>query len=308
MYVRTISDRLLALAVSAIACVLCGPAAAASAADVLSLLDEMQRNWAQIEDYTKRVEKTERLVDGDVTEQVILIKYRQPGHFYMEVLDGLNKGGELIWPAREGSELAVAHAGGFKGGFAKFLVKTVVFSKVVPTEFALDDPKIGEWQHQTVPDTSIGATIDQIARNVRLAIDNGEGQVSLAQDCADGEPCLLRLDFEFPAASGRQHKVSDGETLWSIAASYNQPMYVIWYNNPQVKGPRDLKAGTTLFIPTYYAASGSVWVAPASLQPTQIEIFDASGKLYERYVYSDVQVNVGLGDLDFDPQNPDYRF
>ncbi|MEJ2129222.1 MAG: DUF1571 domain-containing protein [Woeseiaceae bacterium] len=308
MYVRTISDRLASIALCALACLLHGPAAADGAADVLSLLDEMEQNWSRVEDYTKRVEKTERLVDGDVTKQVILIKYRRPGDFYMKVLEGPNKGGELIWPVREGSDLAVAHAGGFKGGVAKFLVKTVIFRKIVPTEFALDDPQIGEWQHQTVPDTSIGATIEQIARNVRLAVENGEGQVVLAQDCEVGEPCPLRLDFEFPAGSGQQLVVSDGETLWSIAEAYDRPMYVIWYNNPQVKGPRKLKAGTTLFIPTYYAASGSVWVAPESLLPTRIEIFDASGKLYERYNYSDVQINVGLTDLDFDPQNADYRF
>ena len=289
-------------------CLLAGPARADDVEDVLSLLADMEQNWALIQDYTKTVEKTERLVDGDVTEQVILIKYRQPGHFYMKVIDGLNKGGELIWPVREGSDLAVAHAGGFKGGFAKFLVKTVIFRKVVPTEFALDDPQIGEWQHQTVPDTSMGATIGLIARNVRLALEKGEGSFGLAQECAGDEPCQLRLDFEFPADAGEVHEAAEGETLWSIAAAYGRPMYVVWHNNPEVKGPRKVKAGDTLFIPAYYAARGSVWVSPDSLLPTRIEIFDASGELYERYVYSDVQINVGLTDLDFDPDNPDYRF
>ena len=35
---------------------------------------------------------------------------------------------------------------------------------------------------------------------------------------------------------------------------------------------------------------------------------DAFGELYERYLYRDVQLNIGLTDLDFDPANPDYRF
>ncbi len=308
MHIRTRYDALQRCRIGALLLILPAFAAADSADDVLSLLAEMEQNWAQIEDYTKRVEKTERLVDGDVTEQLIFIKYRQPGQFYMKVLEGPNKNGELIWPAREGSELAIAHAGGFKGGLAKFLVATVIFSKVVPTEFALDDPQIGEWQHQTVPDTSIGATIAQIAGNVRLGVENGEGKVGLAEDCEDDGACLVRLDFEFPAESGQVHEAAEDETLWSISRAYGRPMYVIWYNNPTVKGPRKLKPGTRVFIPTYYAARGSVWVEPERLLPTRIEIFDASGNLYERYIYSDVQINVGLTDLDFDPGNPEYRF
>ena len=73
-------------------------------------------------------------------------------------------------------------------------------------------------------------------------------------------------------------------------------------------GPRKIKAGQTLFIPRYYSARGTVWVSPETLLPTRIEIFDANDELYERYVYRDVRLNIGLTDLDFDPENPDYRF
>lgn len=308
MHLGTTYVRTLLLLAGAVLCSLNATAAASDADEVLHLLTEMETTWSEVRDYTKRVEKTERLVDGDVTEQVIYIKYRQPGDFYMKVLEGPNKGGELIYPVREGSDLAAAHAGGFKGGLARFLVKTVILRSVVPTEFALDDPEIGEWQHQTVPDTSIGATIAQIAANVRLAVENGEGHIGLVQDCADDLHCLLRVDFEFPADAGQEHEVRDGETLWTIASSYDRPMYVIWFNNRDVPGPRTLNPGQTLFIPTYYAARGSVWISPDSLVPARIEIYDANDELYERYVYADIQIDVGLTDLDFDATNPDYRF
>lgn len=276
--------------------------------DALALLAEMEQAWSAVDDYTKLVEKTERLVNGDVTEQSVFVKFRRPEYFYMIVLDGLNKGGELIYPAREGSDLAVAHAGGFRGGFARFLQKTVILRKVVPTEFSLDDPSLGEWQHQTATDASIGATIDRIAGNVRRAAAYGEGEIGVAEDCDAGGNCLLRLDFSFPTAVGETHEVVDGETLWSIGDAYGRSMYTLWYANPQVRGPRKLRAGQNLFIPRYYAARGSVWVSPERLLPTRIEIFDADGELYERYVYAEVRVNVGLTDADFDPENPDYRF
>ena len=276
--------------------------------DVLGLLSAMEQAWLEIDDYSKLVDKTERLIDGDVTEQTVFIKFRKPGDYYMTVLDGPNKGGELIYPAREGSDLAVAHAGGFKGGLARFLQATVILKKVVPTEFRLDDPSLGEWQHQTATDTSMGATIDQIAGNVRRAIEFGEGDMSLAEVCDDDGNCLFKLDFSLPADAGEEYVTEDGDTLWSIAAAYDRPMYVIWYHNPDVRGPRKVKPGRTLFIPRYYSARGTVWVSPDALLPEKIEIFDANDRLYERYIYRDVRLNIGLTDLDFDPENPDYRF
>jgi outer membrane lipoprotein-sorting protein len=296
------------LATCAIAFMFVGSAAASDIDKVLSLLADMEDAWSNIVDYTKQVDKTERLVDGDVTEQTVLIKYRRPGEFYMTVLDGENKGGELIYPARKGAMMAVAHAGGFKGGLARFLVKTVVLRGAVPTEFRLDDPLIGRRQHQTVLETSLGATIARIARNVRSAIENGEGTIIIGQDCPDTARCQLRLDFELPATAGQMHEVQQGETLWTISSSYDQSMYAIWYNNRNVKRPEKVDPGQILFIPRYYAARGTVWVSADSSLPTRIEILDASGKLYERYVYSDVQINIGLTDLDFDSRNPDYRF
>ena len=42
--------------------------------------------------------------------------------------------------------------------------------------------------------------------------------------------------------------------------------------------------------------------------PIQIAIYDAEGRLTEKYGYEHLQLNVGLTELDFEPTNPDYRF
>ncbi len=42
--------------------------------------------------------------------------------------------------------------------------------------------------------------------------------------------------------------------------------------------------------------------------PVYAEIFDWHGQLIERYGYSDVRLNPGLTDADFDPKNPAYGF
>ena len=179
---------------------------------------------------------------------------------------------------------------------------------MVPTEFELDAPEIGKWQHHAAPETSFQATIERIASNLRTAIDRNEGAIALQRDCQDGARCRLRLEFELPPAAGQWHEVQDGESLWTIASDYGQPMYVVWYANPEVRKPRKVRPGQALFIPSYYAARGSVWVSEETLLPTRIEIFDAQGRLYERYDYSEVRIDVGLGDADFDTGNPEYRF
>lgn len=275
---------------------------------LLALLTEMEQAWAAIDDYTVRVAKTERLADGKVTEQTVAVKFRRPDHFYMKVIDGPGKGGELIYPAAPGLTLAVAHAGGIKGGVARFLRKTVILRGMVPTEFRLDDPSIIKGQHQTVLDSGLGATIANIAANIRLAIREGDGRLSLRQDCETGDACQWRIDAELPASAGQTHVVQQGETLWTIASDYRRPMYVIFYNNPQLRSPAEIEVGQELFIPRYYAASGTVWVSAQSNLLTRLEIYDAGGNLYERYVYLEMQTNVGLGDRDFDTANPDYRF
>jgi len=282
--------------------------AAEDARAVLSLLDAMERAWTGIADYTAEVDKTERLIDGRVTRQRVLLKFRRPGDYYLKVLEGPGKGGELIYPKDADTPVAVAHAGGFKGGLARFLQKTVVLRRIVPTEFSLEDPAIISGQHQTVLDTSPGATIRRISANIRAAIESGEGEIRLDRECGGDGACLIRMDVALPATAGSWHDVRAGETLWTIATDHDTPMYVIWYNNPGMHNPTDVEPGESVFVPRYYAASGSVWVSADSHLPVKVEILDAEGRLYERYVYSEIGTNSGLSDLDFDVSNPDYRF
>ena len=281
---------------------------AGDSAAVLSLLDTMERAWAGVADYTAEVHKTERLIDGRVTEQRVLLKFRRPGDYYLKVLEGPGQGGELIYPKDDDTPVALAHAGGFRGGLARFLRKTVVLRGIVPTEFSLDDPAIISGQHQTVLDTSPGATIRRIGANIREALERGDGDIRLHDDCGEDGGCLVRMDVALPANEGSWHEVRDGETLWTVARDYDTPMYVIWYNNPGMDRPTDVEPGESVFVPRYYAASGSVWVSTESHLPVKLEILDAEGRIYERYTYTNVRTNSGLTDLDFDAANPDYRF
>jgi hypothetical protein len=58
----------------------------------------------------------------------------------------------------------------------------------------------------------------------------------------------------------------------------------------------------------YYAPRVVMDFDLESKLPIQIAIYDAEDRLIEQYGYEDLQVNVGLSELDFDPANPDYKF
>ena len=186
--------------------------------------------------------------------------------------------------------------------------KTFVFRNLVPTEFSLQDPAIVRGQHQTIFESNLGRTIELIAKNIRTAARIGEGDMRIGEECSKDQDCSYRIDFELPASAGVLHKVEDGESLWTLATRYDCPMYVIWYNNPAMQDPTDVNPGQTIFIPRYYAAKGHILISRESGLLEKLEIFDQEGRLYERYVYTAVQTNVGLTDQEFEIDNPNYKF
>jgi len=66
---------------------------------------------------------------------------------------------------------------------------------------------------------------------------------------------------------------------------------------------------TTQTEPTgHYAHRTEVCLDPQRSLPVSLQVWDASGRLLERYGYSDYRTDVGLTDRDFDVANPDYGF
>jgi outer membrane lipoprotein-sorting protein len=275
---------------------------------ILELISSMEQAWSDVTDYTKEVRKTERFIDGSLTQQTVLQKFRRPNQYYMRILEGPGQGGELIYPKNKDELFAVAHAGGFRGKLAKIVRGTVLLRGLVPTEFSLQDPEIIKGQHQTVLESNLGQTIHQIAKNIRTAAEFGEGKMQLEQECPEDSECMYRIDIELPTNTGELHEVMQGESLWTIASKFDCPMYVIWYNNPKMRKPTDIRPGQTVFVPRYYAAKGHIWISKRSKLLAKLVIFDRDGELYEQYVYSKIQSNVGLTDRDFDTRNPDYDF
>ncbi len=269
--------------------------------DAMPLIETMERSWGEVSDYTSTLLKTERFIDGTVTEERGHVEFRKPDQIYLHVLEGANAGAELLFPKPGTNSVILGRPGGVSGAVAGFLVKVPAIGRLIPYEFDLDDGRLMNGQHHPLPDVTIAGMIDLISVNLRTAARRLEGSMCFhASELVDGDRAI-KLEVLFPFEEGMWHAVAKGETLWTIGEDYGQDRYVIQYNNPSVHLAEALPAGARIFVPRYYAARAFIWVSESSHLPVKLHMYDAEGRLYEAYANIDLRLDVGLTAEDFDP-------
>ena len=117
------------------------------------------------------------------------------------------------------------------------------------------------------------------------------------------------MEATFPP-TGKTPTITKDETLWEIAKTTGQSMYVILHANQrrgwtQADHP---KPGDAIMVPEFYAGRMVIWIDETRHLPLQIDLYDHEGALYEHYEHHDLKINVGLKPIDFDPKNPAYKF
>lgn len=270
-------------------------------ADAIPLLETMERSWAEVSDYTSTLLKTERFVDGTITEERGSVRFRKPDQVYLHVLEGANAGAELLYPKPGTDDVILARPGGVTGAVAGFLVNVPAIGNLVPYEFSLDDDRLTDGQHHPLPDSTIAGMMDLISVNLRAAARRREGSVCFhAGERVDGHR-TIKIEVLLPPEVGTWHTVAEGETLWTIGARYGQDRYVILYNNPSIGAEQKLSPGDRIFVPQYYAPRSLLWVSKSYNLPVKLQMYDIEQRLYEAYSNTDLQIDVGLGKEDFDP-------
>jgi hypothetical protein len=66
--------------------------------------------------------------------------------------------------------------------------------------------------------------------------------------------------------------------------------------------------GGTELTPAYAASAREVCVHDELGLPVEVRAWNQADELMEHYTFRDFRINPGLGDADFDPAHPDYRF
>lgn len=248
-----------------------------------------------LSDYTAVLVKQERFGRKLAPEEQILFKYANPDRVYMCWIGRVNKGQEALYVKGQNEDRLKAHKGGFMG---------LVTVNVDPLgKMAM------EGQHHPIFHAGIGATTELVLRDLEKGLKSGEVQVfDRGTMILDGREVVTVEAFFPETMNGITHTVKKDETLWDIAALYNQDMYVILHANDGVKAPNGIKGGQNLLVPTYYCRRSVSYFDVETGLLVKIENYDWDGKLYEVYQYKDLKLNVGLSDEDFNPENKNYKF
>jgi outer membrane lipoprotein-sorting protein len=259
-------------------------------ADAVEALDAMQKAAAATNDYTMRLVRSE-LIDRKLTPaETITVKWQKPGKIYLRQTDSVREGQETIYVP----------------GWNKNRLKVSKWFN-----WNLDPHGTLAMAHTHHPITEVGLIhlVGVVLDNVRRAREKNVGTLTLAgKEKLFGRP-VTRVEATMPA-TGKSPTIEKGQTLWDVAKSTDQSMYVILNANrgrgwQQAEHP---KPGDAVIVPDFYGGRLVLWIDDALHLPIQIDVYDHEGTLYEHYEHHDLKVNVGLTAADFDPANPKYKF
>jgi hypothetical protein len=156
-----------------------------------------------------------------------------------------------------------------------------------------------EGQHHPITNLDLGATIGLIHEQATRAQRAGALTASI-----DGRSRVYDRDvYEFSArldGAVRSVRVLAGETLRTFAQRTGTQVHLLVHHNDRLASATDaVTADTELLVPEYYARRVRLWIDIERALPLQIEVYDTSERLYERYAYRKLATNVGLTDEHF---------
>jgi hypothetical protein len=268
---------------------------AAQSPDPLALLASMVQAYAKVSDFTMELHKEElvKTAGGEalswrLVKEVGQVRFRKrpagngaDGAPYVRDIR-FDKGCALLCPAlyREGLN------------DDRIAIRGVI--NVDP-----HGARAMDGQHHPITNVDLGATIGLIHEHATRAQRAGVLTASIDGrgrfDDREVHEFSARLD-----GGTRGVRVQAGETLRAFAQRTGTQVHLLVHHNDRLATAVDaVAAGTELVVPDYYARRVRLWIDVERLLPLQIEVYDASDRLYERYSYRKLAINVGLTDDHF---------
>lgn len=259
--------------------------------DPEALLKNMKPSWKKVTDYTCESYAQQR-VDGKLYDvQISLFKFRKSQDMYAKRLNEPNKNAEAIYrgPSWNGGKVRAN-----KGSFPNVTLSIDPYSKL---------PMID--QNHPMPHFAFGYFIETILNDFTKARAAGIDDAKiLGSDKVDGRPCT-KVSFVTNPKEGKEYTTVKGDSWMSISKATGSDWTALRYYNSGKK-PND--AGQKIWAPTYYASKWEICIDDASGLPISFQNWDASGNVFEKYSFQKLKINVGLTDLDFDPDNEAYNY
>jgi outer membrane lipoprotein-sorting protein len=255
-----------------------------------ALLDQSFNALAAVHDYRGTLVKQELFGDELIKER-IEFKFSRPFKVYVKYITP-HAGREGIFVRGSHGNRVRAH----KGSVPDFSFSFSPFGRI-------------PMQNNHHPITSFGleSMLQVTAINIRKVIAQGDALLSISHDGVVGGEPAWRIDLK-SKSGGRYVTARRFEDLWDLAKRAGQNMYVILHHNEDIDSPRDIRQGQRVFVPRHYAGRGQYFFSKRTYMMMKAMSWDHDGKLYESYEFTELELNPGLTERDFDHRNRDYDF
>lgn len=121
-----------------------------------------------------------------------------------------------------------------------------------------------------------------------------------------GEECHSVV-FKSPNFTFEPYTIKQGEGLEEISLSQKICDYHIFSFNAEIKKFGEDHTGLEVMVPNDYGKTIRLYFSVATKMLNGVEVYDHDG-LFEKYLYTDIQLNPEFNEQDFSPSNPTYNF
>ena len=264
------------------------------APDALAAIAAMQQATAGLKDYTMTLVKRELRETRTEPDETMFVKWQRPQRIYLREIEGPREGQEVLYAPGWNKDRIKVH----KGSFPDITLNLDPYGNLA----------MGH-SHHPVPEVSLVRLVERIVDNLKRARDKGVGTMALSgHDTLFGRGAV-EIEAAMPP-TGTSPTLGKGQTLWDLARTTGQSMYVILHAN-RARGwtqADHARPGDAVIVPEFYASRMTLWIDEELHLPIQVDLYDHEGRLYEHYEHRDLRVNGGLADSDFDPKNKAYKF
>ena len=229
------------------------------------------------------------LIGDDLEISKVHFKFKRPFKVYMKYITK-PEGQEVLFVKGENDNEIMAH----KGSFPDFTVNLAPYGRMAM-----------KGSHQPILTFGLQKQIEIMEQIRKKATSMGVTYTVKDGGVFMGER-VWEIEARFPS-TGRVVKVKEDENLWRFAKRVGQTMYVILHYN-DIRSPGSIKEGAEIFVPEHYGSRLTYLIGQKSLMPLQESSWDHKGRVYESYDYPELELNAGLTDKDFDPDNEAYDF
>lgn len=256
------------------------------------LVDDYLAAIKGVKDATYTLEKVERMRTGKKFKETLAIRLRVAPYAVYMIRRKPSAGMEAIFRAGKNEGQMRVHPGSFPD---------ITLNLDPEGSMAMKN------QHFPIYQTGMADATKRMIKALELA---AKGKLTIkmidAQEVGGKKyPCV---EIDATKTGGWKTKAKEEETVFDVARRTKSAPYLLYRYNRVVDDIDDeLDGGVDLFVPAYYAKRTHYCFDTATKLFVRETYFDANG-LWERYDTIGRQINTGLTNRDFDPDNPKYDF